>query len=132
LSVNSVQALAQGSVEAEFLDYINKYRAAQGLGPVVATVKLTDAAKWMSQDMAQKDYMNHTDSQGRDPFERMEAFGYNYNTYKAENLAAGQETGREAYIAWRNSPGHNKNMLDPNFKAIGISRVYNPISTYKW
>jgi hypothetical protein len=124
-------AFAQ-SQEAEFLKLLNAYRAEHGLGPVAITPKLTKAALWMSTDMAEKDYINHTDSQGRDPFQRMSDLGYTFNTYKGENLAAGQKSAQEAFIGWKNSPGHNANMLKPEFKAIGIARVYNPNGQYKW
>ncbi|MBI2933181.1 MAG: CAP domain-containing protein [Planctomycetes bacterium] len=121
---------AQSSQEAEFLRLINQYRQEKGLQPLVLSPKLTQTAVWMSQDMAAKDYMSHTDSLGRDPFQRMATFGYAYNTYKGENLAAGMGSAREAFIGWKNSPGHNANMLKPEFKAIGIARVYNSNSTY--
>ncbi len=122
-------AMAQ-SPEGKFLELINAYRKANGLGTLVITPKLTTAAVWMSTDMAAKDYMSHTDSQGRDPFQRMADLGYDFNTAKGENLAAGQTTAQEAFDAWKNSPGHNANMLNASFKAIGIARVYGAGSTY--
>ncbi len=78
----------------------------------------------MSQDMGANNYFSHTDSQGRDPFARMAAFGYNYNTWKGENLAAGTESAQAAFDMWRNSSGHNANMLNGNFTVIGIGRAY--------
>jgi uncharacterized protein YkwD len=74
---------AQTTLDAEeqaFLRLINEHRAQNGLRPLQASVTVTDAAKWMSGDMATKNYFSHTDSLGRDPFVRMAAFGYNYNT----------------------------------------------------
>ena len=75
--------------------------------------------------MGANNYFSHTDSLGRDPFQRMAAFGYNYNTWKGENLAAGADTAQGAFNLWKNSPGHNANMLNANFKVIGIARVYS-------
>ena len=40
----------------------------------------------------QKAYFSHTDSLGRDPWTRMCYFGYCYNTWKGENIAAGYVT----------------------------------------
>ena len=34
--------------------------------------------------------------------------------------------------AWKNSPGHNQNMLDGSWTEIGIGRAYNSGSTYGW
>jgi uncharacterized protein YkwD len=52
----------------------------------------------------------------------MAAFGYNYNTWKGENLAAGVDSAQGAFDLWKNSPGHNANMLNANFKVVGIAR----------
>lgn len=37
-----------------------------------------------------------------------------------ENVARYQRTPAEVMLDWRNSPGHNANLLDPNVNAIGI------------
>jgi uncharacterized protein YkwD len=118
--------------EQEFLRILNEYRVTNGLSQLSVNVALTQATNWMSQDMAAKDYFSHTDSLGHDPFERMDAFGYNYNTWKGENLAAGGDTAEWALDLWKNSPGHNANMLNPNFKVIGIARGCGPNATYGW
>ncbi len=118
--------------EQAFLKLINDYRAQNGLGALRVSVALTRAADWMSGDMAAKNYFNHTDSLGRDPFVRMTAYGYNYNGYKGENIAAGYADAARTFNLWRTSPSHNTIMLSPNFNVIGISRVYGAASTYKW
>lgn len=118
--------------EQRFLELINEYRVQHGLTRLVITPKLTRSALWMSNDMAEHDYINHTDSQGRDPFRRMDDLGYNFNTIRGENLAAGQRTAEEAFNGWRNSPGHNANMLKPEYRAIGIARIYRPGGDYRY
>jgi uncharacterized protein YkwD len=35
-------------------------------------------------------------------------------------------------ISWQNSAGHNENMLNENYRVIGIARVYSSNSTYRW
>ena len=118
--------------EQAFLALINNYRAQNGLGTLSLNTELTNASDWMSNDMGANNYFSHTDSLGRDPFQRMAAFGYSYNTWKGENLAAGADTAQGAFNLWKNSPGHNANMLNANFKVIGIGRVYTGGSTYGW
>jgi uncharacterized protein (TIGR03437 family) len=118
--------------ELAFLTLINNYRAQNGRQPLKASAALTNAAEWMSGDMAAKNYFSHTDSLGRDPFTRMAAFGYGYNAWKGENIAAGYASAAATFEQWRNSPGHNENMLSPNFTVIGIGRVYNASATYRW
>jgi uncharacterized protein YkwD len=109
--------------ESNFLTLINNYRAQNGLGTLTASVTLTQASQWMSADMASKDYFSHTDSLGRSPFTRMEDFGYTQSSYSGENIAAGNSTASATFTQWKNSPGHNANMLGSSYKAIGIGRV---------
>jgi len=123
---------AQDAEERAFLTIINDYRAQNGLGALSLNTQLNNAAEWMSADMGANNYFSHTDSLGRDPFQRMADFGYNYNTWKGENLAAGADTAQAAFNLWKNSPGHNANMLNANFKVIGIARAFTEGSTYGW
>lgn len=126
------QTPALDAEEQMMLKLINDYRAQNGLQALRASLALTRAADWMSADMAAKNYFNHTDSQGRDPFVRMAAFGYNYGGYRGENIAAGYDDAARTFNLWRNSPGHNAAMLNANFNVIGISRAYGASSTYRW
>jgi uncharacterized protein YkwD len=119
----------------ELVSLINGYRAENGLGPLVTSPALTQAAQWMSEDMAANGYLSHTDSLGRDNLGRLAAFGYDctaYNTWCGENLAAGTATARETLDAWRNSAGHNDLLLKADFAALGIGCAYGQGSTYGW
>src|SRR5215813_389935 len=129
-----LQARAQSidNIETEMRDLINNYRAQNGLSQLKISASLTRAAEWMSGDMASKNYFSHTDSTGRDPFARMTAFGYNYNTARGENLAAGYDDAVRTFNQWKASPGHNAAMLNGNYNVIGIARVYGANTTYKW
>ncbi|HEX2179020.1 MAG TPA: CAP domain-containing protein [Actinomycetota bacterium] len=124
-------AIALDAEEAAFCTLINNYRASKGLAPLMVSERLTNAAEWMSTDMATKNYFSHTDKLGRDPFQRMSAFGYTYSTYKGENIAAGNATASATFTQWKNSSGHNANMLNANYKVIGIGKAYGATSTYK-
>jgi len=125
-------AAALDGEEARLLDLINEYRAANGLGALSLDDSLSSSARWMAEDMAQNGYLSHTDSLGRDPVSRMAAFGYGYNTWKGENLAAGMATAQEAFDHWRQSPSHNANLLNPNFTVTGIARAYRPGTAFGW
>jgi hypothetical protein len=109
---------------------INTYRKSHGLGNLLIDVKLTKAAEWMSADMARYNYFSHTDRLGRDPFDRIALYGYPSDTWRGENLAAGNEGYEDTFQQWKNSPAHNENMLEGHYTAIGIARVYDPNSTY--
>jgi hypothetical protein len=127
-----VQAATLDSEEQAFVTLINNYRQQNGLQPLKISDKLESAAEWMSADMAMKNYFSHTDSLGRDPFQRMTAYGYTYNTYKGENIAAGNNTASATFTQWKNSSGHNANMLNTNYKVMGIARATAAGSTYGW
>ena len=120
------------SEEQAFLVLINNYRQQNGLVALQASTSLNTASDWMSNDMAQKNYFSHTDSLSRDPFTRMRSFGYNFNTYMGENIAAGYSDAASTFNQWKNSAGHNQNMLNPNYKVIGIGRVANLSATYRY
>ena len=128
-------ATGSGTVDSEewkFLQIINDYRAQNGLGALQISQALTNSAEWMSGDMAAKNYMSHTDSLGRSALTRMAAFGYGYSTWRGENIVTGN-TAQKAFEWWKNacdpnSAGtctyaHRKNMLNPNYKVIGIGFV---------
>jgi hypothetical protein len=56
--------------------------------------------------------------------------GYGYNTSKGENIAAGYSTAEAVFTGWKNSPGHDANMLNTNFTVIGIGLEYVQGSPY--
>ena len=116
--------------EQAFVVLLNDYRAQNGLGPLSIDSSIQSAAEWMSTDMGESDYFSHTDSLGGSPWDRMCDHGYCYNTWKGENIAAGYTTAGAAFDAWRDSPGHNSNMLNDNYLVMGIALVHTPGSTY--
>ena len=115
-----------------FLQLINNYRAQNGLGPLVLSQKLADASYYHSSDMAAKNYFSHTFADGTTWDQNIRNFGYTYNTSLGENIAAGYSTASSVFTAWRNSAGHNANMLTAGYTAIGIARAYSSSSTYGW
>jgi hypothetical protein len=124
--------------ELQFLELINGYRAENGLGALILSDTLAVAAEHHSKDMARYSFFAHDTAAssyyrvGSRPWDRMEAEGYRYNTYKGENIAVGYETAEEAFRAWRESPSHNKAMLDGRYRVIGIARINEPGSVHGW
>jgi len=118
--------------ERAFLALINAHRAENGRGPLRLTKTLAAAADHHSVDMATKNYFSHTLAGGVTWPQNIVNHGYTYSTYRGENIAAGKGTAAATFTQWKNSPGHNANMLNANFTAIGIGRAYAATSTYKW
>lgn len=118
--------------ETAFLALINDYRATKGFAALKVSVSLTQAAQWLSTDMATRDYFSHTDSDGRSYSSRIEDFGYPTHVSSGENIAAGNSTAQATFTQWKNSSGHNANMLGSGYKVIGIGRAYDAGSAYGW
>jgi uncharacterized protein YkwD len=116
---------------------LNAYRAEHNLAPVVPSKTLTIAGQWKADDMNKNNYFNHVDSLGRDPFQMMATFGYNYNTGKGENIYEGSMStfggnGQHVVDAFKASSGHNAVMLG-SYTAVGIGRSYKADSDlYIW
>ncbi|MGW0765497.1 sigma-70 family RNA polymerase sigma factor [Streptomyces sp. NPDC002676] len=98
---------------------VNKERAAAGCGPVTENPQLEKAAQAHSDDMAARNFFDHTNPDGADPGQRITAAGYRWSTY-GENIARGQQTAQSVMDAWMHSPGHRANILNCGFKNIGV------------
>ncbi|MFF6777101.1 sigma-70 family RNA polymerase sigma factor [Streptomyces sp. NPDC012637] len=104
---------------AQVIELANAERAKAGCGPLTEHSLLTRAAQGHSDDMAARDFFDHTNPDGADPGDRVTAAGYRWSTY-GENIAKGQRTPADVMEAWMNSPGHRANILNCSFKEIGI------------
>ena len=129
--VAAVQTCAD-SEESAFLQLFDDYRAQNGLPALAFSQTLSVAADTLSIDMATKDFFSHTGSDGSSFSSRIAAAGYPDPGNTAENIFAGDSTAAGAFGWWKNSPGHNANMLSPTAQAIGIARVNNLNSTFQW
>ena len=58
--------------EQAVFDLVNQIRAENGLDPFVYNQTLADTARAHSQDMIDRNFVDHTNPDGKDPFERME------------------------------------------------------------
>ncbi|MEV0523807.1 sigma-70 family RNA polymerase sigma factor [Streptomyces sp. NPDC050439] len=113
------QAPAGNSYGEQVTRLANAERAKSGCGPLTLNSKLDDAAQGHSDDMAERDFFDHTNPDGKDPGDRVTAAGYKWTTY-GENIAAGQRTPAAVMDSWMNSSGHRANILNCSFKEIGV------------
>lgn len=109
--------------EQAFLAKINAYRAASGIGALGSSPTLNRAAAWHASDMQATGYFSHTEPSGRTFSQRLTDCGYPAGGYRGENIASGFATADAVFEGWRSSPGHNENMLNPNFSSIGIGKA---------
>ncbi|MDX2562130.1 CAP domain-containing protein [Streptomyces sp. TX20-6-3] len=109
----------QSSQADQVIALVNAERAKAGCGPLSANATLTRAAQGHSDDMAARDFFDHTNPDGAGPGERVTAAGYPWSTY-GENIAMGQSSPEQVMESWMNSPGHRANILNCDFKEIGV------------
>jgi uncharacterized YkwD family protein len=106
---------SQGS---RILQLANAERAKVGAKPLKSNTDLNKLATMKSQDIVEKNYFSHQSPTYGSPFDMMKTYGVSY-MYAGENLAIDQDAD-QAHNAWMNSPGHKKNIMNPDFTEIGI------------
>jgi uncharacterized protein YkwD len=109
---------------------INEYRRENGLKPLGLNAELTAAARSHSKDLAQWDRISHYGSDGSNPWDRVKRTGY-HARLAAENVGTGQIDFQEVMRGWKESPGHNKNLLLADATHMGIALVQDPRTEFK-
>ena len=110
------QVTSEGAQYADtVLNKVNELRSSLGRQPVTRYQELDAVAQDWSEQQAAANNMSH-----RPDFTSVYPKGW---TTGSENVAwrtAGGDTGAQIFDQWLNSPGHYKNMTDPNVNSIGI------------
>jgi uncharacterized protein YkwD len=114
----SASLSGESSAAAQVLALVNEERAKVGCSPVAANSALTGLAQRYSEDMAARGFFDHTDPDGRTPWDRAEKAGI--SNLGGENIARGQSDAAAVMDAWMNSPGHRANILNCDFKTLGV------------
>jgi uncharacterized protein YkwD len=131
----SAQQKPDDAFKNAFLQNINNKRA-QGckcgttfmppVAPLTWNDVLANAALGHARDMGEHNYFSHESLDGRTSEQRIMAAGYNFNNYRSfavgENIAFGQESIDEVMRGWFKSVDHCKNLMNPDFKEIGIAQ----------
>jgi uncharacterized protein YkwD len=107
--------------EQRVLELINQERAKYGLGAVKYSGILDNAAEKHADHMAIVGKMAHEGIGDGDPGERIRAEGFR-NAW-GENVATGQTSPEQVVREWMASPEHRRNILDPNYRQMGVSYV---------
>ncbi|EGX60278.1 membrane-anchored protein [Streptomyces zinciresistens K42] len=113
-----VTVSAEAAASAEVLRLVNVERVQAGCSPVAANSGLSDLAQNFTEDMAKRGFFDHTDPDGASPWDRAAKAGV--TGLAAENIARGQADAAAVMQAWMNSPGHRANILNCDFKTLGV------------
>ena len=100
----------------------NAERAAAGLSQLTENPILATAAQAKAADMFTEQYWAHTSPKGKQPWDFMKEADYRY-TAAAENLARDFMETSVMMQAWMHSPTHKANIVNPNYREIGVAVV---------
>lgn len=110
----------------------NRVRADRGLKKLCIHPALQRAAKKHSQDMIDRDYFSHNSKDGSTFAQRIKREGYKYR-YAGENIAYGSGSlgaPDNIFKNWMNSSGHRTNILNKNFREVGIGAATGTYKSY--
>lgn len=101
-----------GGLRAGIVREIDDYRLAHGRGVLAPNPGLDREAQAWADQLAARDVVEHNHALiGR-------GFGENI-------VAAGTNCGASCLVTlWKNSPGHNENLLDPGYRSAGMGIAY--------
>jgi uncharacterized protein YkwD len=109
-----IDGLVLTESERRVFELTNAERQKRGLPALRLDRRLMESARRQANWMARTGIFRHGNS------------GF------AENIAMGQRSGREAVVAWMNSSGHFRNMMNRGHGAIGIGSYRGPNGALFW
>ena len=112
---NNTDEQIESTLGAQIVAFCNEYRVAEGLEPLVEDPELDALAQIRAEEIVV--YFEHERPDGSDCFTVMKDYKC---TLCGENIAAGQGNPKEVVDAWMDSEGHRANIMNKDFKKIGI------------
>ncbi len=100
----------------------NAVRAKNGIYALEHSEKAAECVRNHCKDMAARNYFSHNTPEGVTSSQRMRDSGIAY-TSCGENLAAGYLDAFGMVDGWYNSSGHRKNLLDTQYRYVGVCMV---------
>lgn len=111
--------------EEEMFKLVNGERTSRGIRALVWDPRIVPVAEAYAKDMWERKYFSHVSPEGKDVGDRLEAANIKFQI-AGENLALAP-TLATAHNGLMNSQGHRENILNPQFRKIGIGVVDNGI-----
>lgn len=121
--------VTENSYAKQVLKLVNTERKKAGLTEL--TWDDTVAAAAMTRSTEIEKSFSHTRPDGRNFGTAITDLGVSYRG-AGENIAWGQKTPEAVMNAWMNSEGHRANILNPNFKKLGVGYRTNNQGTPYW
>lgn len=116
--------------QKKLIELTNLEREKKGLDKVSENEALDMAARLKAENMFAENYWAHFAPSGKTPWDFITGAGYRF-TFAGENLAKNFYTSEEVVNAWMNSQTHRDNLLNSNYKDIGIAVVEGVLNGQK-
>lgn len=114
----------------EIFNLLNKHRLENGADELVFSDTLWKLATMRSVEISQS--FSHTRPDGSDCYTAAAQFGISYMS-AAENIASSYSLSQEyAFNQWKNSAGHNANMISQDLGQVGIGFYYAGSGMVYW
>ena len=118
--VNISGALALEMNDENAIQLVNSARKSAGLSTLIESNVLSEVAEDKLQNMIENNYFSHTSPSGVTPWYWFEESHYDYK-YAGENLAINFSDAVDQHNAWMKSPAHKQNILNSDYKEIGMA-----------
>lgn len=118
---NVTFAASTNEMNAEAVNLLNQLRSSKGLRTLNwnPNSALQAAAQLRAEEIVQN--FSHTRPDGSSCFTVLKQYGLKYRNC-GENIAYGTHLSPAgAMELWTNSPGHYKNMINPDFREVGLA-----------
>jgi|SRR6516165_1078514 len=118
-----------GTLDGGVLQQLNAIRVLHGLVPLTENGELDASAAQHSREMGAKGYFEHSSANGTLFWKRIQhwygSVDYRYWSVGENLLWSSPDVGAAGALQmWMNSPEHRANILNPNWRQIGISSVH--------
>ena len=119
-------------LERRIFQFTNEARRKNGLPPLDSDNDLMVKARCKSDDMLKNNYFSHTSPEGetlKDRIQEEKPASYRTISRIGENIYMGarfdystdiKTQARMIVDGWMTSPGHRRNILDPNYTHLGV------------
>ena len=112
----------ESSYAEQMLRLVNEERKKAGVAPLELDSTLTKAAQIRAKEIMQ--VFDHTRPDGNNFRSLLDEMGYS-SSYAGENISKGTfEKPESAMMLWMNSKGHRENILNPDYKYLGVGSAF--------
>ncbi len=117
------------SYAEQIVKLVNAERAKEGLPAVQLDAQITAAANIRAREIVQQ--FAHTRPNGSSFYTVLKENGISYMGC-GENIAYGQRSAEEVMDGWMNSSGHRANIMNKNYKNIGVGYYQDARGVKYW